>query len=162
MARQWHAENRLYCTSVPACKLAAEPASAIAVHLARRNWWVSCSAGVGIVAVIFWSYGPLHPEPPKTATMLIAQHGWATLNPRQTAGHVGGVAILRCGTAGRPCLASGARRRRRHGLDGCHDHLYAVLDEGSTEVIFYEFRSAPVERVHRRVMHTEHGVLEFL
>jgi len=33
MARQWHAENRLYCPSVPACKFAAESASVVAEHM---------------------------------------------------------------------------------------------------------------------------------
>ena len=32
-ARQWHAENRLYCPRVPACKVAPESPSAVAQHV---------------------------------------------------------------------------------------------------------------------------------
>src|SRR5665648_42782 len=32
MTRQWHAEDRLYCPSVPACKVSAESPSAVAEH----------------------------------------------------------------------------------------------------------------------------------
>jgi len=60
MARQWHAENRLYCPSVPACKLAAD--STFPVESPHATQLAVLSIGWRRVRFrTFLEYGPVSP-----------------------------------------------------------------------------------------------------